>query len=104
MVFLVRGVDAENIRKKKKTDRRKTFKNEQKEKRRIQGKSNDNNKHFWFYLARKHSLKNPSSYHHILFKVLHVAGYLKRSKDISKLIWICISVWTPRSSIRNIKK
>ena len=36
MVFLVRERGAENIEKKKKTDRRKTFKNEEKEKRRIQ--------------------------------------------------------------------
>ena len=50
--------------KKKKTDGRKTLKNEEKEKQRIQGKSNNKNKHPWFYLfykklyfARKHSLK-----------------------------------------------
>ena len=74
MVFLVRGTDAENIEKKKKTDRRKTLKNEEKEKLRIQGKSNNNKKHLWFYLlykklyfTRKHSLKKPSLYHHILF-------------------------------------
>ena len=36
MVFLIRERGAENIEKKKKTDRRKTFKNEEKEKRRIQ--------------------------------------------------------------------
>ena len=36
MVFLVRGRVIENIKKKKKTDRRKTLKNEKKEKRRIQ--------------------------------------------------------------------
>ena len=36
MVFLVRGRITENIKKKKKTDRRKTLKNEEKEKRRIQ--------------------------------------------------------------------
>ena len=53
-----------------------TLKNEEKEKQRIQGKSNNNNKHLWFYLlykksyfARKHSLKKPSLYHHILFTV-----------------------------------
>ena len=33
---------------KKKTDRRKTLKNEEKEKRRIRGKSNHNNIHLWF--------------------------------------------------------
>ena len=76
MVFLVKGRGAENIEKKKKTDGRKTLKNEEKEKRRIQGKSNNNNKHLWFYLlckklyfARKHSLKK-SLYRHILFTVI----------------------------------
>ena len=38
MIFLVRGMGAENIEKTKKTDKRKTLKNEEKEKRRIQGK------------------------------------------------------------------
>ena len=42
--WLGRG-GTQNIEKKKKTDRRKTLKNEDKEKRRIQGKSNNNNKH-----------------------------------------------------------
>ena len=77
MVFLVRGKGAENIEKKKKTARKKkTFQNEKREKRRIQGKSNDNNKHLWFYLsykklyfARKHSLKKISLYYLILFTV-----------------------------------
>ena len=36
MVFLVRGRGAENIEKKKKTNRKITLKNEEKEKRRIQ--------------------------------------------------------------------
>ena len=45
MVFLVMGRGAENIEKKTKTDRRKTLKNEEKEKQKIQGKSNNNNKH-----------------------------------------------------------
>ena len=62
---------------KKRTDRIKTLKNEEKEKRRIQGKSNNNNKYFWFYLldkksyfAQKHSLTKSSLYHHhILFIV-----------------------------------
>ena len=40
------GWSAENIRKKKKTDRRKTLKIEEKENRRIRGKSNNNNVHF----------------------------------------------------------
>ena len=61
---MVRRRGAENIEEKIKTDRRKTLKNEDKEKRRIQGKSNNNNKHLWFYLfikkkyfAQKHSSK-----------------------------------------------
>ena len=48
MVFLVRGRGAENIEEKIKTDRRKTLTNEDKEKRRIQGKSNNDNEHLWF--------------------------------------------------------
>ena len=64
MVFLVRGRRAENIEKKIKTARRKTLINEDKEKRRIQGKSNNNNEYLSFYLfhkklnfAQKHSSK-----------------------------------------------
>ena len=38
MVFLVKGRGAEIIEKKKKTDRRKTLENEEKEKLKIQGK------------------------------------------------------------------
>ena len=38
MVFLVRGRGAENIEKKKKTNGKKTLKNEEKEKQRIEGK------------------------------------------------------------------
>ena len=45
MVFLVRGRGTENIKIKKKTDGIKTLKNEEKEKRRIQEKPNNNNKH-----------------------------------------------------------
>ena len=70
------GRGAENIEKKKNTNRRKTLKNEEKEKRRIHEKSNKNDEHLWFYLsykrlyfARKHSLKKSSSYHYILFTV-----------------------------------
>ena len=64
MVFLVSGRGAENIAEKIKTDRRKSLINEDKEKRRIQGKSNNNKKHLWFYLfykklyfTQKHSSK-----------------------------------------------
>ena len=37
MLFFVLGRDAENIKKKKKADGTKTFKNEEKKKQRIQG-------------------------------------------------------------------
>ena len=53
MAFLVRGSGAKNIEEKIKTDRRKTLINEDKEKRRIQGKSNNNNEHLWLYLFYK---------------------------------------------------
>ena len=62
MVFLVRGSGAENIEEKSKTDRRKILLNEDKENRRIQGKSNNKNQHLWFYLFQ------------ILFKNLVVKG------------------------------
>ena len=45
MGFLVMARSAENIEEKKKTDRRKTLKSEEKEKRRIRGESNSNNIH-----------------------------------------------------------
>ena len=80
MVFLVRGRGAENIEEKIKTDRRKTLINEDKEKRRIQGKSNNNNEHLWFYLfykklyfTQKHSSEGKkvkiSLYNHISFTI-----------------------------------
>ena len=53
MVLLIRGRGAENIEEKIKTDRRKTLINEDKEKRRIQGKLNNNNEHLWFDLLKK---------------------------------------------------
>ena len=63
MVFLVRGRGAEKIEGRRKQTI-KTLKNEESEKRRIQGKLNNNNKHLWFYFlykklyfVRKHSLK-----------------------------------------------
>ena len=46
MIFLVMGRGAENIENK--TDRGKTLKNVNKVKRRIQGKTNNNNEHLWF--------------------------------------------------------
>ena len=53
MVFLARGRGTENIEEKIKTYRRKTLIHEDKEERRIQGKSNNNNEHLWFYLFYK---------------------------------------------------
>ena len=46
--FFFNGVECRKHQKKKKTDRRKTLKSEEKEKRRIPGKSNTNNIHLWF--------------------------------------------------------
>ena len=45
--FLALGRSAENIEEKKKTDRRKTLKSEEKEKRRMRGQSNNKNIHLW---------------------------------------------------------
>ena len=47
------GRGAENVEKKNKTGRRKTLANDNKVKRRIQGKSNNNIEHFWFYTLCK---------------------------------------------------
>ena len=75
MVFLVSGRGAENIEKKKKAIGRKTLKNEEKEKPKIQGKSNNGNKHLWFYLFYKKlyfaqkQFEKRSLYRHILFTV-----------------------------------
>ena len=92
MVFLVRGRGAENIEKRRKGDRRKTLKNEKKEKRRIQGKPNNNDKCFWFYLlykkiyfARKHSLKKLVYVITFYLHILCVAWYLKPRNDTPKL-------------------
>ena len=41
------------LKKKKKTERRKTLKNKTKEKRKIQGKENNKNKYLSFYLLDK---------------------------------------------------
>ena len=64
MVFLVKGRGAENIEEKIKTEGRKTLINQDKEKRRIQRKSNNNNELLWFdlfykklYFTQKHSSK-----------------------------------------------
>ena len=85
------GKSAKDIEKKKRTDRIKTLKNEKKEKRRIQGKSNNNNKRFWFYLLyeklyflQKHSLKESSLYHHILFTVFMRCTIFETQKCYNK--------------------
>ena len=75
MVFFVMGKSPENIKEKKKTDRRKTLKSEEKAKRRVRGKSNNNNiRLYWFklYFAQKHILKKKLFtllYHETLFTV-----------------------------------
>ena len=56
MVFLVMGRGAENIKKNNKTGRRKTLKNENKVKRIIQGKSNNNSEYLWLYLLCKKNI------------------------------------------------
>ena len=48
LALLVIGWSAENIEEKKKRDRIKTLTSEEKEKRRIRGKSNNSNIHLWF--------------------------------------------------------
>ena len=88
MVFLVMGRGAENIEKKNKTDRKKTLKNENKVERRIQGKSNNNNEHLWFYLLLKSIVVRgkkvkSSLYHQILFTVFKCCRI--RSNDTPKL-------------------
>ena len=64
------------LRKRRIQTEKKALKNKDKEKRRIQGKSNNNNEHFYcsllfekIYFAQKHSLKKTSLYHHILSTV-----------------------------------
>ena len=53
MVFLVRGRGPENIKENIKTNRRKTLIIEDKGKRKMQGKSKNNNEHLWFYFFIK---------------------------------------------------
>ena len=48
-----RGAEPIQKKKKKNTNTRKTLKYEAKEKRRIQGKINNNNEHLWFYILYK---------------------------------------------------
>ena len=88
MVFLVRGRGAEKIEGRRKQTI-KTLKNEESEKRRIQGKLNNNNKHLWFYFlykklyfVRKHSLKKKTVYTVTFYlQFLCATGYLKRNND-----------------------
>ena len=49
MVSLVMRRSPENIKEKKKTDRRKKLKSEEKQKQRIRGKSNNNNLHLYCF-------------------------------------------------------
>ena len=72
MFFLFEERGAENVEKMKKIDKRKTLKIDDKEKLRVQGKSNKN-KHLWFLpfiletiFCSKTVLKS-SLHHHILF-------------------------------------
>ena len=51
--FVMREVQNPFKKKKKNTNTRKTLKYEAKEKRRIQGKINNNNEHLWFYILYK---------------------------------------------------
>ena len=71
MLFLVMRWSAGNIEGRKKTDRRKTLKSEEKEKRRIRGKSNNNNVHLLFQITfcSYTYLKKSCLYHQILFTV-----------------------------------
>ena len=48
MVFLVRGRRVENVWKRKKTHKKKSIEKWRERKQRIQEKSNNSNKHFWF--------------------------------------------------------
>ena len=81
------GWSAENIDRKKKTDRIKTLKNEEKEKRRIWGKSNNNNIH----LVLNYILLENIIWKEVVYTIkfylqfLCVAGYLKHSNDTPNL-------------------
>ena len=69
MVFLVMGWSAENIDRKKKTDRIKTLKNEEKENEEYEESQITTIYIFGFklYFARKHNLKKSCLHHQILF-------------------------------------
>ena len=89
--FLDRGKGAENLQKKRRKQIKKLT-NKEKEKRRIQGKSNNNKIHLWFCLlckklhfALKHSLKKVVYTTTIYLQFLCLAGYLRRSNNTRKL-------------------
>ena len=91
MVSWIGGRVQKICKKKKKTDK-KTLTNKEKEKRRIQGKSNNNKIHLWFCLlckklhfALKHSLKKVVYTTTIYLQFLCLAGYLRRSNNTRKL-------------------
>ena len=92
-VFLVMETSSENINEKKKIDRRKTLKSEEKEKRIIWGKSNNNNIHlYWFqiifcsktYFEKKFFILYLYTMKFYL-QFLCVTGCLKHSKGTLKL-------------------
>ena len=98
MVFLVRGRAAENIEGKIKTDGRKTLINEDKEKRRIQGKLNNNNENLWFYLF----IKNYILLKNIVVKGKKVKGSLYHhtySFYALQDIWNAVPNDTPKLNI-----
>ena len=71
MVFLVIGWSVENIEEKKKTDRRKTWKSEEKEIEENEESQITTIYIFGFklYFPRKHNLKKSCLYYQILFTV-----------------------------------
>ena len=88
MLFLVLGRSVKNVEGKEKIDRRKTLKSEEKEKRRIWGKSNNKNEHLWFYyLYKKVYLVWKKAVYTIKYclQFLCVAGYLKHNNYTPKL-------------------
>ena len=91
MVFLVMGMSPENIKEKKETDRRKTLKSEEKEKRRTWRESNNNDIHlYWFeiiFCSKKHFEKKLfiPFYHEILFSFIYIIFPSRKSNWIYEL-------------------
>ena len=85
MVFLVTGRSAENIEKKKKTDRRKTLKSKVKRKKNEECQQTQIITIYIFgfklYFARKHSLKKSCLHLYTIKFCSCTAGYLKHSND-----------------------